>query len=46
MLVIDDKGDEWHKFPHIFVEFQGNRGPFTGFVEYVEFDFGKCLGSS
>jgi hypothetical protein len=36
MLVIDDKGIEPHKFPHIFVEFNGNNGPFAGFFRYLE----------
>jgi hypothetical protein len=36
MLVIDDKGIEPHKFPHIFVEFSGNKGPFAGFFRYLE----------
>ncbi len=36
MLVIDDKGDEWHKFPHIFVDFDSRMGPFAGSYEYLE----------
>lgn len=36
MLVIDDKGDGWHKFPHIFVDFDGPGGPFAGSFEYME----------
>jgi len=39
MLVIDEKGDEWHKFPHIFVDFQRAKGPFAGFHEYAEMSF-------
>lgn len=38
MLVIDDKGDVAHKFPHIFVDFEGPKGPFYGFLEYAEVD--------
>lgn len=36
MLVIDDKGDEWHKFPHIFVDFDSRMGSFAGSYEYLE----------
>ena len=36
MLVIDEKGDTSHKFPHIFVDFESKRGPFAGFFEYLE----------
>lgn len=37
IVVIDGEGDLLHKFPHIYVDFQGNRGPFVGFYEYLEF---------
>jgi len=33
--VIDDKGDSQFKFPHIYVDFQGKKGPFLGFFEYL-----------
>lgn len=36
MLVIDDKGDTWHKFPHIFVDFDSKTGPIAGSYEYLE----------
>jgi len=36
MLVIDDKGDELHKFPHIFIDFDSYTGPFAGFYECLE----------
>jgi hypothetical protein len=36
MLVIDDKGDGLHKFPHIFVDFDFRTGPITGSYEYLE----------
>ncbi len=36
MLVIDDKGDSWHEFPHIFIDFDFRTGPITGFNEYLE----------
>lgn len=36
MLVIDDKGDTWHKFPHIFVDFDSRTGPISGSYEYLE----------
>ena len=38
ILVIDDKGDEWHKFPHIFVDFDFRTGPITGTHEYLEIE--------
>ncbi len=41
MLVVDDKGDNWHKFPHIFVDFEGPSGPFSGYLEYIEIDANK-----
>jgi hypothetical protein len=36
IAVIDSEGDSLHKFPHLYVDFQGNRGPFRGFYEYLE----------
>jgi hypothetical protein len=36
MVVIDDKGDSWYKFPHIFVDFEGPSGPFAGSVEFLK----------
>jgi hypothetical protein len=36
MMVIDDKGDTWHKFPHIFVDFDSRNGPIAGSYEYLE----------
>lgn len=36
MLVIDDKGDSWHNFPHIFVDFDSRFGPIAGTYEYME----------
>ena len=36
IVVIDSEGDSLHKFPHIYVDFQGDRGPFDGFSEYLE----------
>ena len=37
IVAIDGEGDSLHKFPHIYVDFQGDRGPFVGFSEYLEF---------
>ncbi|MEI6153738.1 MAG: restriction endonuclease [Deltaproteobacteria bacterium] len=31
IAVIDDKGDELYNFPHLYVDFVGERGPFAGF---------------
>ncbi len=36
ILVVDDKGDSCHQFPHLFVDFSGNNGPFAGFYDYLE----------
>lgn len=36
MLVIDDKGDMWHRFPHIFVDFDFENGPIAGTYEYLK----------
>lgn len=35
MLVIDEKGDELHKYPHIFIDFKA-QSPFSAFRKYVE----------
>ena len=35
IAVIDSEGDLLHKFPHIYVDFQGDR-TFVGFHEYLE----------
>src|SRR5690606_32484809 len=35
MLVIDDKGDNWNKVPHIFVDFVDG-SPISGKVAYLE----------
>ena len=36
IVVIDGEGDLLHKFPHIYVDFQSERGPFVGFFDYLE----------
>lgn len=36
IVVIDSEGDSLNRFPHIYVDFQGNRGPLFGFSEYLE----------
>jgi hypothetical protein len=36
IVVIDSEGDSKYKFPHIYVDFQGSRGPFSGFYQYLE----------
>ncbi|UJH74391.1 restriction endonuclease [Burkholderia cenocepacia] len=33
---IDEKGDRSNQCPHIFVSFEGNRGPFFGFFNFIE----------
>lgn len=36
ILVIDDKGDILHQFPHIFVDFKPHKEPFKGFWYYLD----------
>jgi hypothetical protein len=36
IAVIDGEGDSIYKFPHIYVDFQADRGPFSGYYEYLE----------
>ena len=36
IAVVDGEGDSQHKCPHIYVDFQGERGPFVGFYEYLK----------
>ncbi len=36
IAVIDTEGDSLHRFPHVYVDFQGNRGPFSGFYQYLK----------
>ena len=36
IAVVDSEGDSLHKFPHIYVDFQGDPGPFIGFFEYLQ----------
>ena|ERR1700733_3977421 len=37
IAVIDEKGDSEFRLPHIFVDFNGIKGPFYGFHRYVQF---------
>jgi len=37
ILVIDDTGDDWHKFPHLYVDFDAVKGPFSGYFDYIEY---------
>lgn len=41
MAVIDGKGDSKFEFPHVYVEFHGQFGPFFGFREYLTRHEGK-----
>lgn len=36
MLVIDDKGDNWNDFPHVFIDFVGGNGPIKGYFDYLK----------
>lgn len=36
IALVDSEGDSLYKFPHIYVDFHGDRGPFAGFYEYLE----------
>lgn len=38
IAVIDSEGDSAYKFPHIYAEFKGNRGPFFWFWDYIQFN--------
>jgi hypothetical protein len=38
ITVIDGEGDSLFKFPHLYVDFQGDRGPFYGTSQYLEID--------
>lgn len=35
MEVIDEKGDSYYDFPHIYVDFKGKNGPFADFWNYL-----------
>lgn len=36
IALVDDKGDSEHNYPHIYVDFHPERGPFSGFFQYLE----------
>ena len=36
IVVIDSEGDSLHRFPHVYVDYQGDQGPFVGVSEYLE----------
>ncbi|NQU99393.1 MAG: restriction endonuclease [Parcubacteria group bacterium] len=36
IAIIDDKGDIYYNFPHIYVDFVGNMGPFAGCIEILK----------
>ena len=38
IALIDEKGDRLHECPHIFVDFNSERGPFSGAIRYLEID--------
>lgn len=38
IVAIDGEGDLLYEFPHIYIDFQGEQGPFVGFYKYLEFD--------
>ena len=38
ILIMDEKGDVLQKEPHLFVEFQGDNGPISGFSDFFEID--------
>jgi len=46
IAIIDDKGDAYYNFPHIYVDYVGNMGPFAEFLNILkinnkEIDFTK-----
>jgi len=36
IVVIDEKGDSQFEFPHVYVEFHGQFGPFFGFSRVLD----------
>ena len=36
VLIVDDKGDDLYNFPHIYVDFVGEKGPFSWFLNNLE----------
>jgi hypothetical protein len=36
IVLIDGEGDLRHRFPHIYIDFRGDKGPFAGFQESIE----------
>ncbi|MDP2276961.1 MAG: hypothetical protein Q8K51_01940, partial [Nitrospirota bacterium] len=36
IAIIDDKGDVYYNFPHIYVDFVGDKGPFAGFKNILK----------
>jgi hypothetical protein len=36
IALVDDQGDVLYQFPHLYVEFNGRRGPFDGFWERLQ----------
>ncbi len=36
IAIIDDKGDIYYDFPHIYVDFVGNMGPFAGYTNILK----------
>lgn len=36
IVLVDDKGDSEYDFPHLFLDFHGERGPFSSSFQYLE----------
>lgn len=36
IVIVDDKGDVWNNFPHLFVDFIGEGGPFAGSRQFLK----------
>jgi hypothetical protein len=41
IVAVDSEGDSLYKFPHIYVDFQHDRGAFAGYFQYLELELEK-----
>jgi hypothetical protein len=41
IVAVDSEGDALYKFPHIYVDFQHDRGPLAGYFQYLELELEK-----
>jgi len=43
ILLVDDKGDIEYECPHLYVDFDSERGPFWGYAQYLELSKSRTL---